>query len=282
MTGVGCRPDRATRSCQASWSSIRVAKATWWTVPAPDTRRPLVRRRVVVQLARALLAGHAPVAVAEALEAERAGQQVGARLGVGRVGADRGEALQRVLGGDVGRRADERALGPGVDLEDVAQPLGVGEGQPVAVALGGHALGRQPLLPEGDRLGRADPPDDRVDHPVAGAPGPGAGVLEERQVRPRRALLVGVEEVVDGRVVLVDRALDEPQPERARVELDVARRIAGDGGDVVDPLELHQGANATPPGRAPWPRARAGRAGRRRASRRPRRPARRGRSRRTR
>ena len=77
-------------------------------------------------------------------------------------------------------------------------------------------------------------------HPVAGAPGRRAGVLEEGDVGAGAAALVGVEEVVDGRVVLVHGLLDEPQPERAGVELDVRRRVAGDARDVVDALELHR------------------------------------------
>ena len=50
------------------------------------------------------------------------------------------------------------------------------------------------------------------------APAPaaaGARVLEERDVGAGAALLVRVEEVVDGRVVLVDRLLDQPQSEHA-------------------------------------------------------------------
>ena len=80
-----------------------------------------------------------------------------------------------------------------------------------------------------------------MDHPVAGATGRGARVLEEGQVHPGRAVLVAVEEVVDGRVVLVDRALDHPQAEQARVELDVPGGVAGDRSDVVDALEPHRG-----------------------------------------
>src|ERR1700730_1621573 len=76
-------------------------------------------------------------------------------------------------------------------------------------------------------------------HPGARVPAGGARILEECEVRPRRAVLVAVEEVVDGRVVLVDRLLDHPQAEHAGVELDVARRVRGDRGDVVNALELH-------------------------------------------
>ena len=45
--------------------------------------------------------------------------------------------------------------------------------------------------------------------------------------------------MVDGRVVLVDGLLHEAQAEHARVEVDVAGGVAGDGRDVVDPLEPH-------------------------------------------
>jgi hypothetical protein len=51
--------------------------------------------------------------------------------------------------------------------------------------------------------------------------------------------LVAVVEVVDVGSVEVDRLLDHPQPEQPRVEVDVARGVAGDRGDVVDALELH-------------------------------------------
>src|SRR4029079_11259491 len=107
------------------------------------------------------------------------------------------------------------------------------------------------------RLGSGHAPDDPVDLPVTGTAAGGARVLEERQVGAGRALLVGVEEgedgrvaaggallvvveeVVDGRIVLVDGLLDHAETERAGVELDVARRVPGDGGDVVDAFELH-------------------------------------------
>jgi hypothetical protein len=58
-------------------------------------------------------------------------------------------------------------------------------------------------------------------------------------------VLGAVEEVVDARVVLVDRLGDEPEPEHPRVEVEVPARIAGDRADVVDPVERHA-ANLTP------------------------------------
>src|SRR2546423_1768455 len=75
---------------------------------------------------------------------------------------------------------------------------------------------------------------------AAGTSRPGMRILEEGQVAAGAPLLVGVEEVVDGRIVLVDGLLHEPQAENADVEVDVAGRVAGDAGDVVDPLEAHR------------------------------------------
>jgi hypothetical protein len=45
--------------------------------------------------------------------------------------------------------------------------------------------------------------------------------------------------VVDGRIVLIDRLLDQPEAEDAGVEVHVPGRIAGDQGDVVDAFEPH-------------------------------------------
>ena len=77
-------------------------------------------------------------------------------------------------------------------------------------------------------------------HPVTGAPGRGAGVLEEGDVAAGAAALVGVEQVVDGRIVLVDRLLHHPQAQQPRVEVDVRRCVAGDRGHVVDAFEAHR------------------------------------------
>src|SRR5437867_4990514 len=92
----------------------------------------------------------------------------------------------------------------------------------------GNAFAAKPLLPEVERLVRGDAPHDAVDHAGPRAAAPRPRVLEERDVGARRAALVRIEEVVNGRIVLVDRLLDETQPEHTPVEVDVARRIAGD------------------------------------------------------
>jgi hypothetical protein len=43
--------------------------------------------------------------------------------------------------------------------------------------------------------------------------------------------------MIGGRVVEIDGALNEAQAERAGVESDVAPRITGDGGDVMEAVE---------------------------------------------
>ncbi len=120
-----------------------------------------------------------------------------------------------------------------------SEPFRVGEAERLAAALDRDALGAEPRGPEVERRVGADAPDDGVDHPGARAAGRGARVLEEGDVRACAPLLVRVEEVVDGRIVLVDRLLHEPQPEDARVEVDVAGRVAGDARDVMDAVEPH-------------------------------------------
>ena len=122
----------------------------------------------------------------------------------------------------------------------MAQPFGIAEREaPVRVVLARDALVSEAALPEVDGLGRSDAPADGVHHPRASAANAGAGVLEEGDVVPGRAFLVAVEEVVDGRVVLVDALLDEAKTEDACVEVDVLRRVARDRSDVVDAIELH-------------------------------------------
>ena len=118
----------------------------------------------------------------------------------------------------------------------VPQPLEVRE-EDAAVRRNASTL--DPRGPEVQSLRRPDAPDDPMDHPRAGPPGPRTGILEERELRARPAQLVGVEEVVDRRVVLVDGLRRHAQPQHMRVEVDVPGRVARDRGDVVDSLDLH-------------------------------------------
>src|SRR6185312_66626 len=108
------------------------------------------------------------------------------------------------------------------------EALRVAEDQTRVAPFGRDAGLAQSLLPEVERLGRGNPPHDAVDHPRACLPSARARVLEEGDVRAGRADLVRVEEVVNGRVVLVDSLLHHPQTQRSGVELDVARRVRRD------------------------------------------------------
>ncbi len=78
-----------------------------------------------------------------------------------------------------------------------------------------------------------------MDHALARAARPRTRIFEKRQIEPGAAVVIAIEEVVDGRVVLVDRLLDEPEPEHAGVEIDVRLGVAGDRADVMDAFELH-------------------------------------------
>src|SRR6266446_1905681 len=89
-----------------------------------------------------------------------------------------------------------------------------------------------------------------MDHALAGPARPRAWVFEEGQVESGAALVVAVEEVVDRRVVLVDRLLDQAQTQPARVEVHVGLRIAGDRCDVMNAFELHAPPNLPHGGRA--------------------------------
>jgi hypothetical protein len=115
-----------------------------------------------------------------------------------------------MLGRDVRAPGDERLVVDldGHDLE--AHSLGVGEAQASPLSLDLDPLCGQPLRPERNRLFRPDAPDDRVHHPGTRTPSRQAGILEEGEVGARAPELVRVEQVVDGRIVLVDRLLDEP------------------------------------------------------------------------
>ena len=149
------------------------------------------------------------------------------------------EALEGVLGRDLGVLGHQRVVAHVGHQQLVLEALGVAEAQPGVVALGLDLVLGQPAGPEVERVRARHAPDHAVDHAVAGAAGSGAGVLEEGEVEPGVGVLVAVEEVVDRRVVLVDRLLDQPQAEDSHIEVDVALGVAGDCRDVMDAVEIH-------------------------------------------
>src|SRR4051812_37443546 len=162
------------------------------------------------------------------------------------------EPEQRVLGGHLGRPRGQGRVRHVDDPQLVLQALEVGEAQPVLHPLGLDALGPEPVLPKRQGLRRSDAVDDPVHHPGARSPPARVRVLEEREVGPRGAVLVRVEEVVDGRVVLVDGLLDHPQAQQPHVEVDVPRSVTRDGGDVVDAFELHRAHTRSSASSAVW------------------------------
>ena len=191
-------------------------------------QRARVRRRVGDVPALSALAAREL-----ALEPERVVQQRVADVLA--VGTHAVEAQQRVLARDAGAGRRQRLVGHVGDEQLMLEPLGIGEQQ--ALVRPGRLW--QPVLPVVERLRRADAPEDPVDHPVARAPAREPRVLEERQVAAGARRGLGVEEVVDGRVVLVDGLLDQPKSEHPHVELDVGGGVSRDRRDVVDPFEAH-------------------------------------------
>src|SRR5262249_49032741 len=57
---------------------------------------------------------------------------------------------------------------------------------------------------------------------------------KEGDERARLSGLIAIVEVIRTRIIEVDRLLDEPEAENARVEVDVGLRIDGNGRDVVN------------------------------------------------
>ena len=108
-----------------------------------------------------------------------------------------------------------------------------------------HPVLLQPFGPEGEApLGHREAHLDR--QPRAFASRGHLRPREERQVRARVPLGVGIEEVVRVRNVLVDGPLDQPETEHARVEVQVFLGVSGDDGDVMDTVNGAHGGS--PPG----------------------------------
>ena len=203
--------------------------------------RPAGRGVVGVE-APALLAARLPRVLAARLEAERLLEQaVGCARGRSRTRGRRRSPGARAPRGspDASRRAARprsrrpRARG--------RTPSGSSKRSRPSRRASDVRLAGQPLLPEVER-GLATPTRQVIvcTIPAPARPAARAGVLEEGDVGAGAALLVGVEEVVDGRIVLVDRLLDQPEAEHARVEVHVPGRVAGDQRDVVDAFEPHR------------------------------------------
>src|SRR5437588_4260479 len=159
---------------------------------------------------------------------------------VGAVGANAVEALDRQPGRNLGMPGNQRGVAGLDDAQLEPEPLGIIETATVAFPRGAHALAAPPLLPEAERLGRSKAPHDAVHHSRAGPAALDPRVFEKGEIGAGAAVLIGVEKMVDGRIVLVDRFLDQPQAEHPRVKIHVPRRVARDRGNVMDPVECHR------------------------------------------
>src|SRR5207248_11589412 len=81
------------------------------------------------------------------------------------------EALQRQLPRNLGMVRHQWLVADVRDDELMLQPLRIRKTERLAVGLDLVTLRAQPARPELERVGRADPPDDGVDHPVPGLAG---------------------------------------------------------------------------------------------------------------
>ena len=185
------------------------------------------------------------LALAQEPEAQRRVQEGARRLQPGHRQGDPVDAADGVLhrdgaGGPGHPGVALAGVGPGHQLE--RQAVRVRKGQDVLRATPGRPFDGdpgpgQPADPIGHRPGR-----DRQGHadrlPRTAAAHRAAGPGEEGEVGARAAHRIGVEEVVGLGVVLVHRALHEPHPQEAHVEVHVLLGMSCDGGDVVDPAEV--------------------------------------------
>ena len=78
-----------------------------------------------------------------------------------------------------------------------------------------------------------------MDHAVTGSTLAGAAKLEEGDIGAGASSLVGVEQVIDTGLVLIDGLFHHSQAESARIKVDVLLRVGGDRGYVVNSFELH-------------------------------------------
>src|SRR6266480_3085251 len=130
------------------------------------------------------------------------------------------------------------------------ETLGVLEAETLAFDRGFQTGRLKPPRPELEGFFGTDAKSNPVDHSRARTSAHQAWIFEERQVRTGAAIFIRVKEVVDRGVVLVDRLLDEPQAHDPGIELEVLRRVGGDGADVVDTVQWVHVRYFLP--RSPW------------------------------
>ena len=132
MIGEGASAAAATRSCHASCSSSEDDHATWWTVPAPPMPRSAGASSYAYSPPRVgPRASHASSPVGRSRASPRAAR--GSRSGDA-VRAHGVEALERVLGRDLGMLGDERLVVDGRDHEPMPRPSGSSNADALVVA----------------------------------------------------------------------------------------------------------------------------------------------------
>ncbi len=236
------RPSSDLHEVFAPVRVLVVAIAPGNVMHRPRARQPGGRGRLAIGVAGSPPASfHDVLASPGPLEAHRGGQQVVLMVDVDAVHVDAVETQQRMFSGNVSGIGTQRLVVGLDDPELQLEALRVAEPQRpfVGARLELNAFAREPLGPEGQRRRRRHPPAQPVDHPRAGTARRRIRELEERQDRTRCSALVPVVEVVDVRRIEIDRLLDQPQPEHARVEVDISGSVRRDAGDVVDAIKLH-------------------------------------------
>ncbi len=150
------------------------------------------------------------------------------------------KALKGEVRRDFGVARDEWLVARRISDELEAHAFRAVEAKPVVFADAIDTRGGQAPRPEPERLIARHTEGDAVDHSSARAAPDQARVLEEREVSARAAILVRIEQVIDGGVVLVDSLLDQPEAHDARVEQDVPGGVCRDRADVMDSVQrLH-------------------------------------------
>ena len=206
---------------------------------APCTLQRLLGRGLIVEiLAASLLATSLPAVPTGLAELERF-EQAPAGVRSRAVGADRVESPQSQLRRYFGVISNQRLIADRCHKQLVFEALGIGKAQLAIIALGIDAAAAESLRPKVQGILRANPPDDPVNHAGARSAAGCAGILKEGQIGAGAAPLIGEEEVIDARIVLIDGFLDQAQSEHTGIKIDISLGVLGDRGDVMDSLELH-------------------------------------------
>jgi hypothetical protein len=134
------------------------------------------------------------------------------------------------------------ALGPVKTrvVDFVAETLVVGKPQGGAAVSGYIVFGQAPL-PEIESFLRGNAPAHCVGCAVALHSERQATEFEECEIHARRAVVVAKEEMPDIGHVLIDSALDELQPQQARVEINTSSSVDSYARDVVKAVRNHLG-----------------------------------------